>query len=61
MAKDLIVVFGATGGQGGSVVDAILNDPKASEKFALRGVTRDTSKPNSKELEKRGVEMVSVS
>ncbi|KAK7428138.1 hypothetical protein QQZ08_005377 [Neonectria magnoliae] len=56
----LITVFGATGIQGGSVIRAILNDATLSKEFKIRGVTRDTSKPAAKELEARGVEVVSA-
>lgn len=54
--KKVIVVFGATGAQGGGLVHAILND-KNSE-FAVRAVTRDTSSDKAKELAKLGVEVV---
>lgn len=57
----IISVFGATGNQGGSVIRAILNDSKLSSEFKIRGITRDTSKPASKALEAKGVEMVVVS
>lgn len=58
--KKILVVFGATGTQGGSVIDSILGDPKASQEFQLRGITRDPSKPNAKALAARGVECVTV-
>jgi uncharacterized protein YbjT (DUF2867 family) len=54
--KKIIVVFGATGAQGGGLVHAILND-KASE-FAVRAVTRDTNSDKAKELVKLGAEVV---
>jgi uncharacterized protein YbjT (DUF2867 family) len=60
MTSKLLVVFGATGNQGGSVIDAILRDPKTSSKFKLRGVTRDTSKPAAQRLADKGVEMVAA-
>lgn len=56
-----ITVFGATGNQGGSVIDAILADSALSEDFTIRGVTRDTTRPNAQSLAKRGVELVTVS
>jgi uncharacterized protein YbjT (DUF2867 family) len=46
----LITVFGATGNQGGSVIDAILADPQLSKEFKVRGITRDTSKKSTQEL-----------
>lgn len=54
--KKVIVVFGATGAQGGGLVHAILND-KNSE-FAVRAVTRDTSSDKAKELAKLGADVV---
>ncbi|KAM3066031.1 hypothetical protein ACMFMF_010651 [Clarireedia jacksonii] len=58
--KKLLVVFGATGVQGGSVVKSILYDPNMREQWAVRGVTRDVSKPSAKKLEALGVETVAV-
>lgn len=59
--KKLVVVFGAAGIQGGSVVESLLNDPKTAATFRIRGITRDTSKPAAQALEKRGVEVATVS
>jgi uncharacterized protein YbjT (DUF2867 family) len=59
--KKVIVVFGATGVQGGSVVKAILGDAKMKESWTVRGVTRDVSKPSAKALETMGAETVAVS
>ncbi|EEP77940.1 conserved hypothetical protein [Uncinocarpus reesii 1704] len=56
----LIVVFGATGNQGGSVVDGILQDPVLSKEFRIRGITRDVTKPAAKQLESKGVEVKSA-
>lgn len=60
-SKKVLVVFGATGMQGGSVVRAILSDPKTREAFTVRGVTRDVSKDSAKALESLGAETVAVS
>jgi len=60
-AKKVVVVFGATGVQGGSVVKAILGDPKMKADWAVRGVTRDVSKPTAKALEAQGAETIAVS
>ncbi|KZO94771.1 NAD(P)-binding protein [Calocera viscosa TUFC12733] len=57
MSQKLVVVAGATGQQGGSVVDALL----AHGGYAVRGLTRNTSSPASQALTGRGVEMVSAS
>ncbi|UKZ64965.1 uncharacterized protein TrAtP1_006169 [Trichoderma atroviride] len=55
-----ITVFGATGNQGGSVVQAILADAVLSKEFKVRGVTRDVNKPNAQKLASMGVELVTV-
>lgn len=60
-SKKLLVVFGATGAQGGSVVKSILGDSKLRESWAVRGVTRDVSKPSAKALESLGAETIAVS
>ena len=58
--KKIITVFGATGLQGGGVVTTFLSDPKLNKTWAVRGVTRDTSKDSAKKLAERGVEVVAV-
>ncbi|GES61570.1 NmrA family transcriptional regulator [Aspergillus terreus] len=55
----LVVVFGATGQQGGSVINHVLSNPVLSSQYSLRGVTRDVSKPTAQDLKAKGVEMVS--
>ena len=55
-SKKIIVVFGATGAQGGGVARAILNDPNSE--FAVRAVTRDPNSDKAKELAKMGAEVV---
>ncbi|XP_043916633.1 nmrA-like family domain-containing protein 1 isoform X2 [Protopterus annectens] len=54
MCDKLVVVFGATGAQGGSVAKALLEDGT----FKVRIVSRDLSKPACKDLEKLGAEVV---
>jgi uncharacterized protein YbjT (DUF2867 family) len=56
-----ILIFGATGNQGASVIDAILRDPKLAAEWKIKGVTRDVTKPSAKALEARGEEVVTVS
>jgi uncharacterized protein YbjT (DUF2867 family) len=59
-AKKVLVVFGATGVQGGSVAKAILGDAKLRDSWTVRGVTRDVSKASAKALESLGAETVAV-
>ena len=61
MAKQTIVVFGATGKQGGSVIKTILADPKTAAKYHIKAVTRDTTKDSAQKLRDLGAEVVSVS
>lgn len=56
--KKIIVVFGATGAQGGGLVRAILND--SNSEFAVRAVTRDTDSEKAKELAAMGAEVVAA-
>ena len=55
--KKLIVVYGATGAQGGGVARAILGDP--GSEFSVRAVTRDVNSDKAKELASLGAEVVS--
>ena len=54
--KKIIVVFGATGAQGGGLARAILND--SNSEFAVRAVTRDPNSEKAKELAAMGAEVV---
>jgi uncharacterized protein YbjT (DUF2867 family) len=54
MPQPIIAVVGATGAQGGGVVDALL----ARGKFAVRAFTRNPDSDRAKALAKRGVEVV---
>jgi len=58
MSKKLIAVVGATGSQGGGLVQAILEDP--SGEFAVRALTRDPESAKSKELAAAGAEVVAA-
>lgn len=57
-SRKLLTIFGATGNQGGSVIDAVLERPELQEKYSLRGITRDPASGKSKALADKGVEMV---
>ncbi|MGW5382456.1 NmrA/HSCARG family protein [Nocardia sp. NPDC003963] len=52
MANPSFLVLGATGGQGGAVVDALL-----SRGVAVRAMVRDSGSPRAQRLGQRGVEL----
>ena len=56
--KKIIAVIGATGAQGGGLVNAILKDKKGP--FAVRAITRDPNSTKAKELAKAGAEVVAA-
>ncbi|PLB46601.1 NAD(P)-binding protein [Aspergillus steynii IBT 23096] len=56
----LITVFGATGMQGTSVINHILDDPHLREEFRIRGVTRDITKSAAKALLNRNIDIVTA-
>ena len=59
-SKKILVVFGATGGQGGSVVQSFLSDRITAFQFTVKAVTRDPSKPSAQALVAKGAETVVV-
>lgn len=60
-SKKIITVFGATGKQGGSIVQTFLNDPKLKDEWIVRGVSRKVDSEGAKKLSGQGVEIVAVS
>jgi uncharacterized protein YbjT (DUF2867 family) len=56
----LLVVVGATGQQGGSVVDSILGDAQLRKEYKIRGTTRDPGSDKGRALAKKGVEVVAA-
>lgn len=56
--SQILVVFGATGQQGGSVVDSVLRDSQLSKQYTVRALTRDLSKPAAKKLQAKGVDVI---
>ncbi|KAL1919576.1 uncharacterized protein VTP21DRAFT_1507 [Calcarisporiella thermophila] len=54
-SKPIIVVCGATGAQGGSVINSLLHE---ADKYHLRAITRNSESKKAKELESRGVELI---
>lgn len=55
-SKKIIVVFGATGAQGGGLAQAILQNPDSE--FSVRAFTRDANSEKAKELAKAGAEVI---
>jgi uncharacterized protein YbjT (DUF2867 family) len=53
----ILAVFGATGQQGSSVVNYVLNDPELSQKYTIRAITRDVNSEKAKKLKEK-VEVV---
>lgn len=58
--KRVLTIFGATGNQGGSVIDVVLARPNLAQKYALRGISRDATSGKAKGLADKGIEMVSA-
>jgi len=54
--KKIIAIIGATGAQGGGVVNGILNDPNGG--FIPRAITRNINSDKAKALSSKGVEVV---
>jgi uncharacterized protein YbjT (DUF2867 family) len=54
----LLVVFGATGRQGGSVIDSVLTDAELSQQYRVRAIVRDVNSDKAKQLKEK-VEVVS--
>ena len=53
MAKDKVLITGATGKQGGAVVEFLLS----GDKVAIRALTRNPEAPAAKALAAKGVEL----
>lgn len=56
--KLILTVIGATGAQGGSVIDTVLSRPDLAAKYALRGISRNPSSDKAKALSAKGVEVI---
>jgi uncharacterized protein YbjT (DUF2867 family) len=54
----LLVIFGATGQQGGSVLSHVLKDAQLSKQYNVRAITRDPSSSSSQALKKMNVEVI---
>jgi len=53
----LFVVFGASGLQGGAVIDSFLRHKNLTEKFRLRALVSDPNSASAKNLVSRGIEI----
>jgi len=60
MAKQLLVVFGATGNQGGSVANAVFDNTELSQRYSVRAITRSIDNPKAQALKSRGAELVAA-
>lgn len=49
----ILAVFGATGVQGGSLINYVLNDPELSQKYRIRAITRDVDSEKAKQLKEK--------
>lgn len=58
--KKLLVVFGATGNQGSSIINFVLNDSELSKEYTIRALGRDASSEAMQAFAKKGVEVVSA-
>jgi uncharacterized protein YbjT (DUF2867 family) len=54
----LLVVFGATGQQGGSIISYVLDDAELSKQYRIRAITRDPLSSDAEVLAKKGVDVV---
>jgi uncharacterized protein YbjT (DUF2867 family) len=57
-SKTLLVVFGATGNQGGSIAHFVLDSPSLSKQYSVRAITRDVNNPKAQALASKGAELV---
>ena len=55
--SQLLVLFGATGVQGGSVINHVLADSELSKRYSIRGITRDASSEKAQKLTAKGIEV----
>ncbi|KAJ5826820.1 hypothetical protein N7447_003583 [Penicillium robsamsonii] len=53
MSKTL-AIFGATGQQGSSVLNHVLNDPELSQQYKIRAITRDSTSEKAQQLKEKG-------
>lgn len=49
----ILAIFGATGQQGGAVLDFVLKDPELSQQYSIRAITRDINSEKANQLAKK--------
>lgn len=54
----ILAIFGATGQQGSSVVNNVLNDPELSKEYRIRAITRNPDSDTAKALKAKNIEVV---
>jgi putative NADH-flavin reductase len=57
-AKRVLAIVGATGTQGGSIIDNVLSSPELNAKYSVRGLTRDPTSERAQALIAKGVEVL---
>ena len=58
MSKSLLSVFAATGNQGNSTANLVLDDPELSQRYTVRAIARNISNPKMQALKSKGAELV---
>lgn len=58
MSLPKIVIFGATGQQGRSILNTLHTHLTLSKQYSLRAITRDASSPASQEIASQGIEII---
>lgn len=58
MSKSIFAVFGATGNQGNSTANFVLDDAQLSARYSVRAISRDISNPKAQALKAKGAELV---
>ncbi|KAH7066348.1 hypothetical protein BKA63DRAFT_160342 [Paraphoma chrysanthemicola] len=57
MSKSLLAVFGATGNQGNSTANFVLDDPELSQRYSVRAVSRNVENAKMQELKSKGAQL----
>lgn len=60
MSKKTIAIFGATGRQGTSIINHILNTRSLSSQYTIRALTRSPTSPAAQSLSSQGIDIVTA-